>query len=57
MTRKIFAFSLNLLQLLGCLGLGVQAAENPAVTRVVSTFYGEGAQGFHWYTAENATAK
>ena len=59
MTRKISALLLTLALLLGCLSLGVQAA--PAGTsepfRVVSTFYGEGAQGFHWFTVENCASQ
>ena len=50
--RKISAFLLALALLAGCMGFGVRAA-GPEVTRVVTTFYDKGAQGFHWYTAED----
>ncbi|MCL2509061.1 MAG: metallophosphoesterase family protein [Oscillospiraceae bacterium] len=57
MTRKVSALLLALALLLGCLGLGVQAAGSSEVTRVVSTYYGKDAQGFHWYTAGNSGSK
>lgn len=47
--RKLSAILLSMALLLGCLALSAQATE-PAVSRVVTTFYGPGAQGFHWYT-------
>jgi len=57
--RKLFAFFLSVSLLLGCLGLGVQAvpADASEPFRVVSTFYGEGAQGFHWYTVEGCASE
>jgi len=53
--RKLFAFVLSISLLLGCLGLSLRAAPAGATEpfRVVSTFYDEGAQGFHWYTLED----
>ena len=55
--RKLSTLVLSIALLIGCLGLGAHAAESPAVTRVVSTYYGEGAQGFHWYTTEDCASQ
>ncbi|MCL2301270.1 MAG: metallophosphoesterase family protein [Firmicutes bacterium] len=49
--RRLSAIALSAALLLGCFALPASAAE-PAVTRVVTTFYGPGAQGFHWYTGD-----
>jgi len=54
--RGVSAFLLSLALLLGGLGLCAQAAD-PAVSRVVSTFYDAGKQGFHWYTEEDCESK
>ena len=51
--RKLTAIILSMALLLGCFALAVTAAE-PEVTRVVTTFYGPGEQGFHWYTETQA---
>jgi len=50
--RKLIAIVLSMALLLGCVTLAASAA--PAVTRVVTTFYGPGEQGFHWYTETQA---
>jgi len=42
--------------LLGCFAMAATAAQ-PAVSRVVTTFYGPGAQGFHWYTDAKAESE
>jgi len=57
--RKLFSLVLGAALLLGCFGLGIQAAPaNPTEPfRVVSTFYEAGAQGFHWYTLEKSESK
>ncbi|MCL2507956.1 MAG: metallophosphoesterase family protein [Oscillospiraceae bacterium] len=47
--RKLTAIILAITMLLGSFAFSAQAAE-PVVSRVVTTFYGPGAQGFHWYT-------
>ena len=52
--RKLSAIILGIALLLGCFAFAAAAAEEPAVTRVVTTFYGPGAQGFHWYTDAKA---
>jgi len=54
--RKLTAIILSAALLLGCFAFAVSAQE-PAVTRVVTTFCGPGAQGFHWYTAAQAESK
>ena len=57
--RKVFAIILSAALLLGCfaastsVGASASAAE-PAVSRVVTTFYGPGAQAFHWFTDDKA---
>ena len=60
--RKLSALILSVLLLLccsGCSGPGTQAASAEASEpfRVVSTFYDEGAQGFHWYTLEKCASE
>jgi len=57
--RKFFALVLSIFLLLGCFAIVPQAApaEASAPFRVVSTFYGEGAQGFHWYTEEKCASE
>jgi len=60
--RKLTAIILSAALLLGCFAFAASAQE-PAVTRVVTTLYGprdfgEGAaQGFHWYTGAQAESK
>ena len=51
--RKLTAIILSAALLLGCFALAATAAE-PTVSRVVTTFYGPGEQGFHWYTGTEA---
>jgi len=57
--RKLFSLVLSIVLLLGCFAIVSQAA--PAGVsepfRVVSTFYDEGEQGFHWYTAEKCASE
>ncbi|MCL2299539.1 MAG: metallophosphoesterase family protein [Firmicutes bacterium] len=48
--RKLFAFLLSVSLLLGCFAMVPRAAAGDEPFRVVTTFYGPGAQGFHWYT-------
>jgi len=57
--RKLFALILSLSLLLGCFAIIPQAAPaDPSEPfRVVSTFYEEGAQGFHWYTKEKCASE
>ena len=58
MLRKLSAILLSLALLLGCLGLAVHAADGElAPYRVVSTYYGEGKQGFHWYTKADCASE
>ena len=52
--RRTIALLLSAALLLGCFAFAASAAEEPAVTRVVTTFCGPGAQGFHWYTDAKA---
>jgi len=51
--RKLTAMIVSMALLLGCFALAASAAE-PAVSRVATTFYGPGEQGFHWYTETQA---
>ena len=55
--RKLSAIILSIALLLGCFALAAAAAAEPVVSRVVTTFYGPGAQGFHWYTDVKAESK
>ena len=50
--RKFFALALSLTLLLGCFGIGIQAADTDPF-RVVATPYEDGI-GLHWYTKANA---
>ena len=50
--RRLTAIVLSMALLLGCFALAASAA--PDVSRAVTTFYGPGEQGFHWYTQEQA---
>ncbi|MDR2753559.1 MAG: metallophosphoesterase family protein [Oscillospiraceae bacterium] len=56
MKRKIFATVLCVALLSGCFHIGAQMADTTP-TRVVSTFFGKGAQGFHWYTTVPAPSE
>jgi predicted phosphodiesterase len=53
--RKFFCWILCAALFAGGMGVAAQAASEP--TRIVSTFYGAGTQGFHWYTAEPAESR
>jgi len=55
--RKVSAIILSIALLLGCFAFAAAAAKEPAISRVVTTFYGPGAQGFHWYTDVEAESK
>jgi predicted phosphodiesterase len=52
--RKLCSLFLCLALLSGCFAIASAAltAENFIPSRVVSTFYADGTQGFHWYTKE-----
>jgi hypothetical protein len=55
--RKLSAIILSIALLLDCSVFAASAQAAPAVSRVVTTFYGPGARGFHWYTDIKAESK